>query len=123
MENEYNPIRSVDGKQLRRPTTYEITEADISASDAGRTEAGFMEKMRIGTEIKIAVSWEEVRYDDCQAILKAFEPEYINVTFLNARGGFSTREFYVGDRSISLKNPKVKKWSNLSFNLITRGMI
>ena len=39
-----NPIRSVDGRVCKCPSTYEWTQEDLSNSEAGRTEDGLMHK-------------------------------------------------------------------------------
>ena len=43
---EFNPIKSVDGKACRCPSSYQWKLADVSASDAGRTEDTVMHKNR-----------------------------------------------------------------------------
>ena len=51
--DQYNPIRSVDGQYLKCPSSYQWKLQDISASDAGRTEANIMDKKRLGQCVKL----------------------------------------------------------------------
>lgn len=118
---EHNPIRSVDGKAIKCPSSYLWKLEDVSASDAGRTEDTVMHKKRIGQIVGIELSWQNIPTDEVSAILKAFNPEYITVCYLDAmEGGYVTSEFYVGNRSSPCYNARMGLWSSLSFNLIKR---
>lgn len=122
MDNQYNPIRSVDGFAVRCPSSYQWKLQDISAADAGRTEDTMMDKKRIGQCVKLELGWQNVSIEEAADILKKFNPEYITLCYLNAMTGkFETSEFYVGDRSSPLYNCKLGIWSNISFNCIERS--
>ncbi|MBR1732117.1 MAG: hypothetical protein IJ729_08775 [Alloprevotella sp.] len=118
---DYNPIRSVDGAAIKCPSAYQWKLSDVSAADAGRTEDTVMDKMRIGQCVHLELSWQNLKNDEVSAILKAFNPEYITVCYLDAMEGiYVTREFYVGDRSAPMYNCALGIWSNVSFNIIQR---
>ena len=120
--DEHNPLRSVDGKLVKCPSSYQWKMQDISASDAGRTEDTKMDKKRIGHIRKIELEWQNVSITDAAAILQAFNPEYIEVCYLDAMTGtYRTSEFYVGDRSTPLYNAKLGVWNNVAFNIIERS--
>ncbi|MBE6784134.1 MAG: hypothetical protein E7536_09015 [Ruminococcaceae bacterium] len=113
-----NPIKS---PAVKCPQKYQWDLEDVSKSDAGRTEDGTMEKGRIGQVVKLSLSWGPLTTDEISEILQAFNPEYINVTYLDPQvGGYTTAQFYVGNRSTPLYNSALGLWSNLSFNLIRR---
>lgn len=118
-----NPIRSVNGLPVKAPDAYAWKLEDISASDAGRTESGKMDKKRIGQVIGIELSWKWLTTEEISKILKTFDPEYINVCYLDPKeGGYVTAEFYVGNRSAPLYDlGRGGLWSNLAFNLIKRS--
>lgn len=120
--DQYNPIRSVDGKYLRCPSSYQWKLQDISASDAGRTEDNKMDKKRLGQCVKLELEWKYTTIQEASEILKAFNPEYINITYLDAMDGtWKASEFYVGDRSVPLYNSVMRRWENISFNVIERS--
>lgn len=87
MTDDYNPLRSVDGRAVKCPSAYQWKLQDISASDAGRTEDTVMDKKRIGQVRKIELEWQNISTQDVSDILQAFDPEYIRVCFLDARSG------------------------------------
>lgn len=121
MLNDYNPIRSVDGKAIPCPSGYKYMLQDISASDAGRTEDTVMDKKRIGQCVKLELEWQNIDSDTASTVLQAFNPQYISVCYLDAMsGGYKTSEFYVGDRSAPAYNVRLGVWSNVSFNVIER---
>lgn len=120
--SENNPILSVDGKSVKCPSSYLWKLEDISASDAGRTEDTVMDKKRIGQLVGIELSWQNISTSEASAILKAFNPEYIKVCYLDAmQGKYVTSEFYVGNRSAPMYNAAKGLWQNVSFNLVERS--
>jgi len=121
--SDNNPIRSVDGKAIARPpSSYLWKLEDVSAADAGRTEDTVMHKNRIGQLVGLELSWQNISTAEVSSLLKAFNPEYIQVCYLDAmQGKYVTAEFYVGNRSAPMYSAKKGLWSNLSFNLIKRS--
>ena len=135
--DELNPIRQVgedlqhmytikwtkNGVQIpvRAPASYVWKLEDVSAADSGRVEDTTMYKNRVGQIVGLELSWTNIGTAEASAILNAFNPEYIYVTYLDLKsGGFITSEFYVGNRSAPMYNSKLGLWSNVSFNLIKR---
>lgn len=122
MADLLNPIRSVDGVALPSPSVYEWQLADISAPSAGRTENGDMKKERIGQAVQIHIEYHNVSIAVTSTILRAYNPEYIDVCYLDAMmGTWQTNTFYVGDRSAPLYNSALGLWSNISFTIIMRN--
>lgn len=120
--SNYNPIRSVDGMAVICPSSYKWGLEDVSAPEAGRTENTVMDKMRIGQVVKLELEWKGLTIDEAAVILKAFNPEYIKVVYLDAmQGKFVTSEFYVGNRSAPLYGVSLGRWENITFSLIERS--
>lgn len=119
---EYNPIKSVDGTSVKCPSGFKWSLSDISASDAGRTEDTVMDKKRVGQCVKLELEWQNITTSEASTILKLFNPEYIDICYLDAmQGKYVTSEFYVGDRSAPMYNTRLGVWSNVSFNVIERS--
>ena len=120
--NEFNPIKSVNGKEIPVPSSYTYKLEDVTASDAGRTEDTKMYKKRFGQTVGLGLAWQNISTDDVSAILKAFNPEYIVVTYLDAmQGAPVTSEFYVGNKTAPIYNANLGLWSNVSFDIIERS--
>lgn len=121
-----NPLRSVGGvTNLPAPSSpdgYVWELEDISAEGAGRTENKQMQKKRIGQNVALALKWAGLSLADTSKVLKAFNPEYISVTYLDPMvGDFKTAQFYVGNRTAPMYNGKLNLWENVSFRIITRN--
>lgn len=121
MEDEYNPIKSVDGVSVKCPSSYQWKLQDVSASDAGRTEDVTMDKKRIGQCVKLELQWQNLTIEEASDVLRKFNPEYVTICYLDAmEGRYRTSEFYIGDRSAPLYNCRKGLWSNIAFNAIER---
>lgn len=116
-----NPIISVDGKSVPSPSTFVWGLSDVSADDAGRTEDMTMHKKRKGQAVTLQLSWRYITTEAASQILKAFNPEYINVNYIDPyEGGEITKVFYVGDRNAPMYNGALDLWEEVSFTIIQR---
>lgn len=119
--NALNPIRSIDGNYVPVPSRYQYSLQDVSAPNSGRTEDALMHKQRITQKVKIELEWANQTTAAVSEILNAFNPEYIQVRYLDAKvGDFVTKTFYVGDRAAPLYNSRLGLWENVAFNIIER---
>ena len=127
MAVSYNPIewvKEANNAQAQAvtvpcPSSYEYKLSDVSAADAGRTEDAHMHKMMIAQKVHLELAWQNIKTADATTILNAFNHEYINVKYLDPMaGGYATKTFYVGDRSVPSYNTRLGIWSNVSFNII-----
>lgn len=116
-----NPIISVDGKSVPSPSTFVWSLSDVSADDAGRTEDMTMHKKRKGQAVTLQLSWRYITTEVASQILKAFNPEYINVEYIDPYEGKEiTKTFYVGDRNAPMYNGALDLWEEVSFTIIQR---
>jgi len=134
MADQYNPIQWVawwfvgesiptEGTEIPCPSKYQWQIQDVSQSDAGRTEDGTMHKLMIGSAIKLILEWQNLPTNKVTTILQAFATEYFAVRYLDPlRGGYRTSIFYAGDKTSPAYNTQMGLWSNISFNLIERGI-
>lgn len=119
-------LLTVDGATIKSPSALTWSVQDISSPDAGRTLDGIMHKERLplpgGQKRKLKLEWGLVRFGaESRAILQAFTPEYVSVTFPDPQEGeMVTKTFYTGD-----KETQFRTWwdgkqllTNLSFSII-----
>lgn len=130
--NALNPIRTVAPYDINTstagtavyvpvPSTYQYNLNDVSASSAGRTEDTLMHKNRIGQKVTINLEWQSVSTSVISEILTAFNDEYLQIVYLDAKSGsYTTKVFYVGDRATPMYNASMGLWENVSFNIIER---
>lgn len=124
---DFNPIISVDGVLLPvTPSSFSWNQEDLSNASAGRSEDGVMHKNRIGMIRSAQLEWRNLPIETMQTIINMFSPEYIMVVYIDPATGegynYRRREvFYVGNRSVTVKNAALNICEKLSFNIITRN--
>ncbi len=114
---------TVDGAAMPCPSSFQWGLQDISASESGRTDDTLMHKNRVGQKRKIALQWNGKDWQTTSKILKAFNPEYINVKYPDMMSGvYETRTFYVGDRTAPVKWWWIgnQRTESISFDIIER---
>lgn len=114
----------VNGVDIKCPSKCDPGYQDISAPDSGRTLDGLMWKNRIGQKVTLSLEWLGVSDEDAATILQAFDPEYINVTYHDAKTNSNvTKTFYTGDRKCSTywwSDDAGFTYGNIVFNIIER---
>ena len=89
----------VNNVDMPCPSKFEINYQDVSAADSGRVESALMYKNRVAQKVKISLEWLGVSDANAATILTAFDPEYVDVTFHDAKtNSVTTKNFYTGDR-------------------------
>ena len=86
------------------PSTWQLTVQDVSSAESGRTQDTTMHKNRVGQKRKIDISFVGKQKEETGRILRAFNPEYIDVYYeddLDVR--WEWRTFYAEDRPVSRK--------------------
>lgn len=113
----------VDGVDMPNPSKIKWGLQDVSIGDSGRDDTGYMHKSRICQKRKLEVEWSAVSPSDASKILKAFNPEYVNVRYFDPmENAWQIKNFYVGDRSAPVKIWSVnqKIFESISFDIIER---
>ncbi len=114
----------IDGVGIKDPDTYKWDWEDLSEADAGRTEAGSMDKKLVGNVRSASVGWKFLTTAEISTILKAIHKEYMQVKFLCPyTGGFDIAEMYVGDRTAALYSSDEKLWTDFSFKFVERSLM
>lgn len=114
---------TVDGVAIKDPSSFSYGLQDVSSSEAGRTQDSLMHKLRVAQKVKIALSWSMLTPAETSAIMQAFNPEYVTVTYPDAlRGTDRTAVFYTGDKTAPMKSWFVNNqyYETLSFDIIER---
>lgn len=113
----------VDGVAIKTPSGFTWGLQDVSDSAAGRTQDAIMHKNRIARKRKLSFVWAAPTPQEASAILAAFDPEYVSITYPDTRAGRNeTRTFYTGDITSPMKIWTIghKRYESLSFDVIER---
>ena len=113
----------VDGKKMKTPSSFTWGLEDISDSATGRTQDAVMHKNRIAQKRKLSFGWASPTAEEAADILKAFNPESVEIEYPDAMTGVDEkREFYVEDRSAPVKSWTLhgKRYDTISFDVSER---
>ncbi len=113
----------VDGVPIKEPSEFTYGLQDVSDSSAGRTQDSVMHKNRVAQKVKINLAWTMTTPAETSAILQAFNPEYVMVTYHDALlNATVTREFYTGDKSapVHIWSANNKRYTKVTLNIIER---
>lgn len=114
---------SVSGAYQKVPTpqTYGWSVEDLDSEEGtGRSNSdGEMFRDRVATKRKLSFTWPPLSISETSRLLKALEPEFISVKYLDAReGDYLTKIFYAGPQSANCGHRA--RWLGISANLIEK---
>lgn len=114
----------VNGVDMPCPSKFDIGYQDVSAPDSGRTLDATMWKNRVAQKVAISLEWLGKNDEDTATILTAFDPEYVDVTYHDAKTNSNvTKTFYTGDRKGSTywwNDDGEFTYSSIAFDIIER---
>ena len=114
----------VNNVDIPCPSKCDIGYQDVSAPDSGRTLDAQMWKNRVSQKVKLDLEWLGVSDEDAATILQAFDPEYFNITYRDAKtNSIVTKNFYAGDRKATTywwSDDDEMTFSNITLNVIER---
>lgn len=115
----------INGKDLPKyPSAFTPTVSDLDNGETTqRTMDGLLHRDRIAVKIKLALSFNLLKWSEIAEIMQMIGDEFFEVTYPDIyTGAYETKTFYVGDRSspLALIRDGEMYWQNLSFNLIER---
>ena len=118
---DFEPYLSEEGLTWKRN--------DVDSSEAGEMADGTMRRDRVivrpTMQVTIANSKHFISDEIGHAILKAIEPQWVNVTYFDLRLGKGvTRKFYSNNVGVSLWTSidGVRRWKVDPFPLIAKGV-
>ena len=116
----------VDGVAMPCPYKFTWNLQRVSDADAGRTQDALMHVNQVAQKRKLEIAWHYKDWQEVAPIIRAFNPEYVNVRYPDMLSGtYETRVFYTGDQKVSAKFWWTEPYENhlleeISFNLIER---
>lgn len=119
-----NIVIKVSGAVLPKEVSkFKWKKSDVSATNAGRTQDITMHKNKVAEKRTLSLGWTNLTKSQCTAILQAFAPEYVMVTYWDPLAGADiTKEFYTGDMEATVKwwLKGHERYSTLDFEVIER---
>lgn len=113
----------VNGTGVPTPSSLSWGKQDISSSESGRDQTGYMFKEKVTEKVKLQLQWNYITPEKAHRVLSLFSDEYFNVTYFDPLvGDYTTKEFYCGDMSAPMYmfTDNNKLFANVAFNVIER---
>ena len=117
----YQGTLYIDGVKVPTPQTYGWSIEDLDSEEGtGRNNAtGEMFRDRVSSKRKLSFTWPPLSVAETSRLLKALEPEFIEVRYLDAReGDYLTKTFYAGPQSANCGHRS--RWLGIAANLIEK---
>ena len=114
---------TVDGTEIRTPTTYKPVFATTSTEDSDRTQDLIMHNTPMGTIAGYDLTWESLTSEEISVIINSMmNKPYFQFHHRDPRqaSGWSTAEFYASNYSMQaqrLGEREGELWSGLSINV------
>lgn len=114
---------TVDGTEIRTPTTYKPVFATTSTEDSDRTQDLIMHNTPLGTIAGYDLTWDSLTSEEISVIINSMmNKPYFQFHHRDPRqaGGWSTAEFYASNYSMQaqrLGEREGELWSGLSINV------
>ena len=99
------------------------TRFDVEAPDTGRTLDGVMHRGRVAMKVRLDVTCRPLTDSEAMTVLRAIEPEYVTVQYIDPADGSVTRTMYSNNipavcATVSPDGSAL--WKGLTFPLIER---
>jgi hypothetical protein len=102
---------TINGVQVTQPATVTYNRYDLDSEESFRGLDGTMQRDRITTKVKLDCQWNALTSSQMSQLLKAMDDVFFNINYFDPYlGSYTSKTFYVGDRSApvySVANGKV----------------
>lgn len=117
-------LLTIDGVAVADPKQFTVEGNNIHTEDSGRTQTGKADITIVAVKRKLICVWSALTWKEASKLLSAIEGKtYFKVTYPDPKAGkYTTKEFYVGDRSapsVFMVDGK-ETWQGIAFNFIER---
>lgn len=103
------------------PSEYQVSIMDLDSDKTTRNAKGDLIRTRIAIKRKLSITFPPTTIAQMQTLLNAIHnggATSFYCRYLDPKDGFTTREFYVGDRVAPLYNYTLNRWNKMSMEFI-----
>ena len=102
---------TINGRDVKQPAEVTYNRYDLDSEDSFRSLSGEMQRDRVAVKVKLDCRWNGLTAQEMSTILQAMDAVFFDINYFDPySGGYTTKTFYVGDRSApvySIANGKV----------------
>ena len=116
-------LLSINGVAQKTPSKMTVAISDIDG-ESTRNANGYLLRDRIANKIKLTLEFPPLTQTELTTLLNAVSAVFFNVTYHDPILGMTTKEMYVGDRTMPMyrygNGTTDLLWEGLSMNFIER---
>ena len=91
---------TINGVQVTQPAEVQYNRYDLDSEDSFRSLSGEMQRDRVATKVKLECRWNALTASQMAQLLQAMDDVFFSINYFDPySGGYTTKTFYVGDRS------------------------
>ena len=102
---------TINGTKVTQPAEVTYGRYDLDSEDSFRSLSGEMQRDRIATKVKLECTWNALTASQMSQLLQSMDAVFFDINYFDPyAGGYTTKTFYVGDRTApvySVANGKV----------------
>ena len=114
---------TINGTTVTQPAEVTYNRYDLDSEDSFRSLSGEMQRDRIAVKVKLECRWNALNAQQMSQLLRAMDAVFFDINYFDPyQGGYTTKTFYVGDRSTpvySIANGKII-YKSFSANFIEK---
>ena len=89
----------INGRNVKQPAEIVCNRYDLDSEDSFRSLSGEMQRDRVAVKVKLECRWNGLTATEIKLILDAMQDVFFPITYYDPLEGYTTKTFYVGDRS------------------------
>ena len=91
---------TINGRAVKQPAEVTYNRYDLDSEDSFRSLSGEMQRDRVAVKVKLECRWNGLTSQEMSAILQAMDDVFFDIYYFDPYlGSYTTKTFYVGDRS------------------------
>lgn len=91
---------TINGSAVKQPATVTYNRYDMDSEESFRGLDGTMQRDRVATKVKLECQWNGLTGPEMSQLLQSMEDVFFPINYYDPLvGGYTTKTFYVGDRS------------------------
>lgn len=102
---------TINGTKVTQPAEVTYGRYDLDSEDSFRSLSGEMQRDRIATKVKLECTWNALTASQMSQLLQSMDDVFFDINYFDPyAGGYTTKTFYVGDRTApvySIANGKI----------------
>ena len=91
---------TINGVNVTQPAEVNYQRYDLDSEDSFRSLSGEMQRDRVAVKVKLDCTWNALTAPQMSQLLQSMDDVFFDINYFDPyQGSYTTKTFYVGDRS------------------------